>query len=81
MTIPLAVLTSGENVKHVELWGLLQDHLAEMSRDNVHIVERHASHAWFLVAANDAQTSGALILKVMKAVRTGEPLRAVTGAP
>lgn len=40
MTIPLAVLTTGENVKHVELWGLLQDLLAEMSSDSVHIVQR-----------------------------------------
>jgi len=75
MTIPLAVVTAGENVKNLPQWGRLQGELAKISTDSVHLIVPRASHVSLLLNRADAHASSVEILKVVTAARSGTKLQ------
>ena len=74
LTLPLAVVSAGDNVRNVKPWGALQDRLAARSTDSVHIVLAHANHSSLLLDATDAHASSAAILAVLSAAASGRRL-------
>jgi pimeloyl-ACP methyl ester carboxylesterase len=75
MTIPLAIITAGENIKELTHWGPLQAKLATLSTDGVHVIVPGASHVSLLLNRHDASVSGTQILRVVEAVRKRQLLR------
>ena len=68
---PLSVITAGEQEP---IWLELQDELAALSSDSVHLVVEGATHGSLLNDQSDAQVTSTAILEVVEAVRNGQPL-------
>lgn len=84
---PLVVLTAGdhsrdfagglspaERTRFERSWYNLQSELAALSTDSVHLVVEGAGHSTLQTDQEDAQETIAAILRVVKAVRTGQSL-------
>lgn len=69
---PLAVITAGEQEP---IWFELQEELAALSSDSVHLVVEGATHGSLLNDQSDAQVTSTAILEVVEAVRNGQPLK------
>jgi len=70
--MPLIVITAGEQA-HSE-WFELQDELASLSSNNLHITIPDASHASLVLNPQHAEQVSALIGQLVVAVRAGQPL-------
>jgi pimeloyl-ACP methyl ester carboxylesterase len=73
--LPLTVVSAGQHVRDDPLWSQLQDELATLSTNGIHSVVDGADHFSLLLKQQDARMTAAAILRTVKAVRTGQPLR------
>ncbi len=65
MSIPLVVLTAGQNLHDLPHWGPMQSQLAAISTQGFHVVVPKASHASMLLNAKDAHVASMQILIVL----------------
>jgi pimeloyl-ACP methyl ester carboxylesterase len=71
--LPLIVLTQGDESAS-ESWKALQQELAELSTDSLHITVDGATHASLAFDPQHAQAVSSAVVKVVNVVRTGERL-------
>ena len=70
--LPLLVLTRGHHLQ--DSWMELQNELAALSTNSLHIKVEDATHASFAFNRQDAMTVSEAIFKVLEAVRSGKRL-------
>ena len=73
-SLPLVVLTQGNDVTPAS-WIELQNELAELSTDSLHITVDGATHASLAFHPEHAKAVSDAILKVVEAIRLGKALR------
>jgi pimeloyl-ACP methyl ester carboxylesterase len=69
--LPLFVLSAGQSAPS---WGELQNDLASLSTDSVHVTVKNATHVSLAFNQNDAHQVSTAILQIVDAARTGKPL-------
>ena len=75
-SVPLAVVTAEKNAQ--DGWLPLQDALATLSTDSVHLRLAHATHSSLVEDPHDAADAARAIVGVVTAVRTERPVAEVT---
>jgi len=70
--LPLAVITRGEGVD--DNWREMQNELAALSTDNIHITVEGSTHRSLVFNQEHAHIVSQTILQVVDAVQTGKPL-------
>lgn len=70
--LPLAVITHGEGVDNN--WREMQDELAALSTNSVHVVVDDSTHSSLVFNSEHAQQVSQIILQVVDAVQTGKHL-------
>lgn len=71
--LPLAVVSAGRQT--APGWAELQDELAQLSTNSIHITNANAIHASLAFDPQDAKATTTAILQVVEAVRRGTPLQ------
>ncbi|GEP35005.1 hypothetical protein NSZ01_27730 [Nocardioides szechwanensis] len=75
-TVPLVVVTAEKDAQ--DGWLPLQDALARLSADTVHLRLAHATHSSLVQDPEDAAVAASAITRVVTAVRTHRPVTQVT---
>jgi len=70
--LPLAVVTRSEN--QPAGWAAMQDELAALSSNSIHITVPNSTHASLAFDRENAHQTSSAILKVLAAARTSQPL-------
>lgn len=70
--LPLFVLSAGQSAPS---WGELQNDLASLSTDSVHVTVKNATHVSLVFNQNDAHQVSTAILQIVDAVRAGKALQ------
>jgi hypothetical protein len=76
--MPLIVLTRGKNVE--ASWVELQNELAALSTNSLHMTVGDATHVSFAFNQNDARIVSDAIMKVIQAVQSGGTLSQEEGS-
>jgi pimeloyl-ACP methyl ester carboxylesterase len=71
--LPLLVISAGQNTPNG--WGELQDDLASLSINSVHITLENATHVSLAFNQNDAHEVSMAILQMVNAIHTRQPLK------
>jgi hypothetical protein len=78
-SLPLAVVTRGTGTENG--WIELQDELAALSSNSIHITVPGSTHASLAFDPKDAHLTSVAILQVVEAARTGQPLNSSHAGP